>query len=91
MLGLVPQLLGHSSFNWALARLPATFVAVATLGEPIGSTLLAYVLLGEVPTLLKILCGAVTLAGIVITLRGQSAVKPIDAHVGFLTRNQRKD
>ena len=46
-LALGPQLLGHSIFNWALRRLSATFVAVAILGEPIGSALLAWLLFGE--------------------------------------------
>ncbi|MEO8004089.1 MAG: DMT family transporter, partial [Betaproteobacteria bacterium] len=46
-LALGPQLLGHSIFNWALRRLSATFVAVAILGEPVGSALLAWLLFGE--------------------------------------------
>jgi drug/metabolite transporter (DMT)-like permease len=66
LLALVPQLLGHSSFNWALAHLPATFVAVATLGEPIGSTILAYIILGEAPTLIKIVGAVLILVGIVV-------------------------
>ena len=66
LLALVPQLLGHSSFNWALAHLPATFVAVATLGEPIGSTILAYIILGEMPTPIKILGAGLILVGIVV-------------------------
>jgi len=70
-LALVPQLLGHSSFNWALAHLPATFVSVTTLGEPIGSAALAWWLLGEAPTMLKACGAALILAGIAVTLRGQ--------------------
>jgi len=46
-LALGPQLLGHTSFNWALRRLSATFVALSILGEPIGAALLAWWLLGE--------------------------------------------
>lgn len=74
LLGLVPQLIGHSSFNWALARLPATFVAVATLGEPVGSTVLAYFLLGETPTILKTLGATLIFAGIVAALLRQANV-----------------
>ncbi len=66
LLALGPQLLGHSSFNWALAHLPATFVSVATLGEPIGSTILAYLILRETPTPLKIVGAALILVGIII-------------------------
>jgi len=65
-LALGPQLLGHSAFNWALAHLPATFVSVATLGEPIGSALLAYVIFGEAPTPVKMMGAVMILAGIVI-------------------------
>jgi drug/metabolite transporter (DMT)-like permease len=68
LLALLPQLLGHSSFNWALEHLPAAFVAVATLGEPVGAALLAYLLLGETPHPLKLAAAAVILAGIYMAL-----------------------
>jgi drug/metabolite transporter (DMT)-like permease len=71
LLALVPQLVGHSSFNWALARLPAVFVAVATLGEPIGATVLAYFLLSETPTTIRMFGAALVLAGIAVTMRPQ--------------------
>lgn len=58
LLALVPQLLGHSIYNWALGYLSATFVSITLLGEPIGSTVLAYFLLNEMPSMLK-LFGAV--------------------------------
>jgi drug/metabolite transporter (DMT)-like permease len=69
LLALVPQLLGHSTFNWALRYLPASFVAVTLLGEPIGSTVLAYFLLREVPSALELIGGALILAGIYVTSR----------------------
>ncbi len=71
LLALVPQLVGHSSFNWALARLPAVFVAVATLGEPIGATVLAYFLLSETPTIIRMFGAALVLAGIAVTMSRQ--------------------
>ncbi len=72
LLALAPQLIGHSSYNWALKYLPATFVSVTVLGEPIGSTLLAYLLLGETPTLLKLLGAALILSGIFLAARRDS-------------------
>ena len=63
LLALVPQLLGHSAFNWALAYLPASFVSVALLGEPVGSIILAYFILGQTP-------GAINLLGCVLILAG---------------------
>ena len=66
LMALGPQILGHSSFNWALGYLSATYVTVATLGDPIGSTLLAWWLLGEQPSLWSAVGGALTLVGIAI-------------------------
>jgi drug/metabolite transporter (DMT)-like permease len=71
LLALGPQLIGHSSFNWALAHLPATFVAIATLGEPIGSTALAYLFFDEALSWLKGIGAVLILTGIVFTLRSQ--------------------
>ena len=73
LLAAVPQIIGHSSYNWALKYLPATFVGVATLGEPIGSTILAYFILRETTTLAKIGGGALILAGIYVSSRAESA------------------
>ena len=71
LMALGPQILGHSSLNWALRYLSATFVTLATLGEPIGSTLLAWWLLGERPTPPALLGGALILAGIVLASRAE--------------------
>lgn len=68
-LGIGPQLIGHSSLNWALRHLSATHVAMATLAEPIGACLLAWLLLGELPSPLVTVGGAVTLAGIWLAAR----------------------
>lgn len=75
MLGLAvgPQLLGHTSFNWALRRLSATFVAVALLGEPIGSALLAWWLFDERFAPLQLFGFALLLVGIFIAARGEQA------------------
>lgn len=75
LLAIVPQLLGHSSFNWALGYLPAAFVAVALLGEPIGSAVLAVILLDEIPSVVTVIGAAVILVGIYVTTR-KSTEKP---------------
>lgn len=66
LLALVPQLLGHSSFNYALAFVPAAFVAIVLLGEPVSSGVLAYFLFHEEITLLKGFGAILTLIGIYI-------------------------
>ncbi|GAB4529333.1 MAG: DMT family transporter [Anaerolineales bacterium] len=71
-LALVPQLMGHSTFNWALRYLPAAYVSITLLGEPIGSALLAFLLLGETPSGMMLAGAALILVGIVIASRPQS-------------------
>ena len=71
LLALLPQLVGHSTYNWALGYLPAAFVSVTLLGEPVGSAILAYFLLDETPTALKIFGAILILMGIYITSRSE--------------------
>lgn len=70
LLALGPQLLGHTSVNWALRRFPASAVAVAILGEPVGATLWAYLVFGEVPGIPQGIGIVLVLLGIVRALRG---------------------
>jgi drug/metabolite transporter (DMT)-like permease len=70
-LALGPQLLGHSSFNWALKYLSATVIALAILGEPIGSTFLAWLFLDESVALTKLAGMALLLAGIFLAARAE--------------------
>ncbi|MFC7072100.1 DMT family transporter [Halovenus rubra] len=62
-----PGLLGHTVINWALKHLESTLVSVSMLGEPVGATVLAFVLLAEIPTRYTLLGGSIILAGIVVT------------------------
>ena len=70
-LGLVPQLIGHSAFNWALRYLSATFVTVTVLGEPVGSIVLAWMVLGEAPSPIQLTGAALILAGILTASRSE--------------------
>jgi drug/metabolite transporter (DMT)-like permease len=72
-LAALPQVIGHSSFNWALKYLPASYVSIALLGEPVGSVLLAMALLRESPVPLEIIGGILILAGILVATRTQKA------------------
>jgi drug/metabolite transporter (DMT)-like permease len=54
---LIPQLVGHGLLTWSLRYTTPTVVGLATLGEPVGSTLLAWVWLGEAaPALVLVGC-----------------------------------
>ncbi|MCU4752321.1 DMT family transporter [Halobacteria archaeon AArc-curdl1] len=59
-----PGVFGHTVVNWTLKYLESVVVSVAWLGEPVGSTVLAFVLLTEVPDLITVAGGIVVLAGI---------------------------
>lgn len=72
-LAVFPQLIGHSTYNWALRYVSATVVSVSLLGEPIGASLLAVVLLGEVPGAVELVGGALILVGIFLAARSEPA------------------
>jgi drug/metabolite transporter (DMT)-like permease len=71
-LAVIPQLVGHSSLNWALRYLPASFVSVSLLGEPIGSVILAFIFLSESPTALELAGGVLILFGIFLATRNKN-------------------
>jgi len=80
LMGLVPQLIGHSSFNYALGFFPAAYVSLVVLSEPITSGLLAIVFLDEWPVLLQLVGSALILVGIGVASREDrlSEAEPIE-------------
>jgi drug/metabolite transporter (DMT)-like permease len=66
-----PQLLGHTAYNWSLRYVSATFVAVVTLGEPVGAALLAFLFFGEGFTPLQFAGFSLLLAGIYLAAKGE--------------------
>lgn len=64
-----PQLLGHTVFNSLLSTLDATAVAVVVLAEPVGATLLAFLVLGELPAPLFFAGAPLLLAGVYLAAR----------------------
>ena len=75
LLAVVPQLMGHTIFNWSLKYLPTGYVAVNLLGEPVGSAVLAYFFLNETPPAVKIIGAILILAGIGLTAFQQTSQK----------------
>jgi drug/metabolite transporter (DMT)-like permease len=71
-----PQLLGHTVFNGLLASVSATVVAVAILTEPVGATILAWLLLDELPADAFWLGAPPVLAGIWLAATGERAGLP---------------
>ncbi|WP_253736988.1 DMT family transporter [Halohasta salina] len=75
-LALGPGLFGHTVINWALAHLESSVVSVSLLGEPIGATVLAFVVLAELPTRFTILGGVIVLVGIYYTASDRQDREP---------------
>lgn len=68
---LVPQLIGHSLLTWSLRHVTPTLAGLATLGEPVGATMLGWWWLGEVPGGLVLAGCAVTLVAVGMALRSR--------------------
>jgi len=47
LLATIPQLIGHSSFNWALKHITPAIISIVILMEPIGASVLAYIFFKE--------------------------------------------
>jgi drug/metabolite transporter (DMT)-like permease len=77
-MALGPGLFGHTVLNWALAHVESSVVSVSLLGEPVVSTLLAVVVLTEIPTVATVLGGAVVLAGIYLTANDRRTAAAVD-------------
>jgi len=71
-IAMIPQVIGHTSLNWALKYFSASSISVVALGEPIGASLLAWILLSEQLDVGKIIGGAVILTGIIFVIRSES-------------------
>ncbi len=69
LIALIPQVIGHTTYNWALKYLSAPFVAVSILGEPVFASIFAFLLLKETPSLLEIVGALVIMAGIYFSSR----------------------
>ena len=70
LMALLPQLVGHTSFNWATRHIPPVLVTLAILFEPVGASLLAFLLFGELPGVQVLLGALVLLLGVGIAVVG---------------------
>lgn len=71
-IAVFPQLIGHSSLNWALSFLPAAYVAIVAVSEPVGATILAMIIFREFPGPLVVLGSGIILAGVFLASRDQA-------------------
>lgn len=69
LLALIPQLIGHTSYNYAVKHLDPAVVATVILLEPIGASVLALLIFTEIPPLPTLVGALVLLIGVAITAR----------------------
>jgi drug/metabolite transporter (DMT)-like permease len=71
-IAVVPMIFGHTVYNWALRYVEAPVVSISLLGEPVGATILAFLVLHESPSPLTLIGGAITLLGIYLCVRSSN-------------------
>jgi len=71
IMAITAGILGHTLYNWSLRHIRASVASVALLGEPLGSTMLAFALpwISQIPSRFTIIGGAIILLGIYLTAR----------------------
>ncbi len=72
-LAIIPTLLGHTVFNWALKKVRASLISLLYLGEPLGATLLAFFILRELPTNLQASGSLIILIGLYLVIKSESS------------------
>ncbi len=73
LMALVPQIMGHTVFNFLLAHEEAAIIAIAVTAEPVGASFLALAFFGEIPRWTAVAGGALILSGIYLTIGAQAA------------------
>lgn len=68
LLALIPNLLGHTLFNWSIKWVSTSTISMAILLEPIGATILAYYLLSERIFFTQITGGLIIIASLAFFL-----------------------
>ena len=69
LMALMSQVIGHTSFNWAVRWISPTLVSLSLLFEPVIASLVAVVVFKEIPTIGLLLGGVIILTGIALFLQ----------------------
>jgi drug/metabolite transporter (DMT)-like permease len=76
LMAVASQVIGHTTINWAVRWIAPTLVTLAILFEPIGSSLLGYLIFKEVPGRLVLVGAVVLLAGVALAVYGTREKPP---------------
>jgi drug/metabolite transporter (DMT)-like permease len=63
---LFAQVIGHTSFNFALGQLSATLVSLVMMVVPVGAAIVAALILGEIPNTAAVIGSGVVLSGVAL-------------------------
>jgi drug/metabolite transporter (DMT)-like permease len=74
LLALIPTLIGHTLYNYILKYVKAHVVGMTILGEPLGATLLAFLILKEIPAITIYIGGVLIFIGIWIAVWRERAL-----------------
>ena len=77
-LAVVPTILGHTVFNWAIKHVRPSAISVAFLGEPVAASLLAFVFFAQSPPLATFIGGAMVLAGVYLSMSSPQSIEQFD-------------
>jgi drug/metabolite transporter (DMT)-like permease len=67
-LAVVPTILGHTVFNWAIKHVRPSVISLAFLGEPVAASVLAFIFFAQRPPLATFIGGALVLTGVYLSL-----------------------
>jgi len=70
-LGVVVQAIGWQLINYSQGKLPASLISTTLLGQPVFTTILAGIFLGEVLSIWQIVGSVTVLFGVLIVLRSK--------------------
>ncbi|MDE4083986.1 DMT family transporter [Planococcus maritimus] len=77
LLALIPNLLGHTLFNWAVKWVSTNVISIAILFEPVGAAVLAYFILGELVSESQIIGGSIVIAGLLFFVVDYKKIRKI--------------
>lgn len=80
LLALIPNLLGHTLFNWAVKWVSTNVISIAILFEPVGAAILAYFILGELVSESQIIGGSIVIAGLLFFVTDYKKIRKIFFH-----------
>ena len=66
LLAIIPNLLGHNLFNWAIKWVSTNVISISILFEPIGAAILAFFIFDEYLSVTQLFGGLIVIAGITL-------------------------